>query len=427
MDLNSDGSFICQLNDTLIVQDERAHQLKSIGKDGNSRWSYFYSDPLSMFARDNSYFCFIDHRNDTQILVCLGVNGTVAWSKAVSAQSNVFRGEDGNYYLQAGFMQMDTNHSTCTVTCLDEKGNERWIQTSDSGLIVWGICSDGTAILRQDIYDLNVTPPGIIIVKQELISVSSDGNILGRLSLPSNAFNAFRLYEQESNGTIVAYFEDVMNFTTYHYMGMTEDLQHNWSLKTSNMEDRGKTIGSVTYKINNTGVVGDNGNTYSIATLGAYNASDGTLLFKTDFQGISFYWVDVNSGTVYVEDRAGSFWAVDQEGQANFALGAAGWQAFDTYGNGLLLYGSSSIKLIDDQGSPEWQYDLEEGTIKSVHVGTDSTIYLITDVGISAVHKPQVSTTMVYIVALISIDILVILTCGLWLMDHRLPEERHGP
>ena len=91
------------------------------------------------------------------------------------------------------------------------------------------------------------------------------------------------------------------------------------------------------------------------------------------------------------------------------------------------MYDDIGLKLIGPDGSTQWQYDLDGGVIRSVHVASDGTIMAWANDGLIAIHKPTMSTNMMYLVGMVTFDLLVILIAGVWIQGRRSPIERKTP
>jgi hypothetical protein len=50
-------------------------------------------------------------------------------------------------------------------------------------------------------------------------------------------------------------------------------------------------------------------------------------------------------------------------------------------------------------------------------MGSNDTVYVLTDDKFIVLYKPTVSMPSEYLIALISVDLLVALSSGLWIMD----------
>lgn len=253
----------------------------------------------------------------------------------------------------------------------------------------------------------------------EIISISPKGTVLGRMNMSMFPSLRFEYAGQAVNGTIVAYLMD-SNWTTYNYIGITEDLRHIWPVENSSkyqqLDEKSKTIGSMTYSFEHRT---DNwSNAYT--TVCAYNNSDASYSYKTvifgNFSGPVYY----TEGTVYVRDACNAVWAIDQDGRAYCANGSIGWSVYGTYGDGLLLYRPLGLELVGSLGSSEWQYDLNVNYINSIFVEADHTIVVVTSDAIIAIDKPTMTMTMTYLMGLVAFDLLFCLTAGIWILDRRL-------
>jgi hypothetical protein len=62
-----------------------------------------------------------------------------------------------------------------------------------------------------------------------------------------------------------------------------------------------------------------------------------------------------------------------------------------------------------------------------MHVASDGTIMVWATDGLTAFHKPMMSNNMMCIIGLVAFDLLVVLTSGIWIMDHRSPKQKKTP
>jgi hypothetical protein len=414
MDIKNADDTFGLLNNTIIVNDLSSKQLESIDSNGNVIHRYPYTQLVTSGASDNNYFCYIDAANGTDTIVCIGANGLQQWNFSYPNINEIIH-MGGNYYLL-----IHDNSSMDTIVCISGGGSERWAFTNTTSISVIGVCSDGTTIVGQGIFDpASASNP----VKREWITISPSGAVLGELNI-TPASEIYRYVGEASNGTIIAYSSDFMN-GSMHYVGLTKDLKRNWSLGLSYGEG-GITIGSVNYQWDGWDGQTENGTDYSYSILSAYNISNGVLLFRTNLTGVTIGTVYVNGGTTFTESDSSNLWTVQTDGRAYEANGTTGWQIVGAYGNGLLINDDIGIKLIDPHGSTEWQYNLDSWTISSVNIGGDGTIFVVSNDGVMAIHKPTMSMTMTYLMMLVGFDILVSLTGSIWLFDHRSKEKRNG-
>jgi hypothetical protein len=92
---------------------------------------------------------------------------------------------------------------------------------------------------------------------------------------------------------------------------------------------------------------------------------------------------------------------------------------FGSYGDGFLVYKTTWLKLIGSDGSTEWQFDLDGTMINQLCVGTGGTIFILTSDSVTAIDKPRMPTTSIYLVGLVSIDLLFVLLGSVWMFENR--------
>ena len=258
---------------------------------------------------------------------------------------------------------------------------------------------------------------------KELISLSANGTTQGRLDESNLPAGMFSYAERANNGTII-----VCHRYDYQakldFWGMTDDLHQLWSKMNGSDFDRygGNEYvlgeGSIRYSLSSRNVTGDYGIVLTVSTLSAYNSSTGSYLFKTDFNG-GPGMVSVNGNTVFYEDYYGQIWAIGPDGRAHEAIDSAGWLKFSSYGDGFLIYKTTGLKLIGSDGSTTWQFNLDGTSINHFYVGTGGTIYVMTSDAVTAIDKPKMPTTSMFMVGLVGIDLLFVLLGSMWLFENR--------
>lgn len=343
LEIKNSDEIACQINDTIIVHDDASKQLESIDSNGSTIQNFPCASLISV-ENHNSYCSYTDQNNGTTTISCIGTNGLKESSFTHPGVCGVYRSDDGNYFY---YLHSQDNSTMDTMKCVRGDGSEKWSFTYGTNLSLCGVCDDGTVIVGHDFSQcLNVTSQTWEPVVKEWFSISLNGTVLGIMNQP---LSTTYVYDGEAgNGTIEAHYYDWTDCSCKN-VGLTEDLQNNWTLEASN-------------------------------TTGAYQAN-----------------------------------------------GTSGWNVAGAYENGLLLYDDIGVKLIDDHASTQWQYDLDSWTISSVHIGTDGTIFVVSNDGVVAIHKPTMSMTMTYLMVLVGFDVLVVLTGSIWLLDRRSKEKRNGP
>jgi hypothetical protein len=421
------------INDSALINDISDQELRCLGSDGSVAWSYPYMG-MDMLIAQNGHICFVENKDGIK-LTCLDYNGSLKWtlpdpwanvaSSFPGSETYGMPGADGNTYLFSS--------TACSVWCIGTSGQQKWTFTVDNGVIGSPIIyPDGTVLVAHIITNassLNSGHPqlgnGEEIIGEELVCISSNGSVVDTLEIPDLQSDLRYTFEQATNGTAIIRTYDFANSTS-NVIGLSDHLQIMWSVQDVDLNDPVQGTGSVIYYLEHRSEVIDAyGGIQHFTTLCAYSNSNGSFLYRTDFSGSFSGGLFVNGDTTFLNEND-KMWIVGPDGQAR-SVGTSGWIIYGAYEDGLLLYDDIGFKLIGADGSTEWQYDLDSGVIQSMHVASDGTIMVWANDGLTAFHKPTMSNNMMYIVGLVAFDLLVVLTAGIWIMDHRSPKGRKTP
>ncbi len=394
LDMNTGDGMVYQVNGSIIVNDVNAMAIRSINSDGGVVWTHPYTDLVSFYL-DNNSFLLIDRHNGTSTLNFLEGNGSLKWSLTESGLDGCVPYDDHLYVHVSG------NSTTNSILCLNGDGTIKWEYTDNGILNVWGALPNGTALLEHDDF------------LDELISISPNGTEMGKRDISSSSY---WYMGQASNGTILAY---NMNGEE----GLTVDLQKMWFLGNQSLLDGPgswtQTVGSTTYNL--TWNMDNNSNPST--TLTAYHSGDDVQLYKTEFRGNLSAPIYVNGDTLFVMDNSSFYWAVDSDGRAYRSNDSERGMALGIYEDGLLIWDGRWLELIDSRGSTEWQLNPTQNDDWSTSFLVNDTIILVTSDGITAIYKPQISTTTMEMVGLVGVDLLIVLLGSLWLLDHRFHKD----
>jgi hypothetical protein len=418
------------INDSAIINDLRDKEIRCISSDGSVAWSYPYTD-ASLLIAQNDQVCFIDD----VMITCLDHNGSLEWrlpdpwvnetSTFPSGRTFGIPEADGNTYLFGSTAR--------SVMCIDGQGTEKWTYTVDNGAIGSSIVySDGTALIAHTITNVSSLNSGRAqlgngeeIIGKELICISPNGTVLGKMEIPGYRTDIHQSFEQAANGTATFCTLDFNN-STRSVIGLSNHLAILWAVTNIDLNAPVQGEGSVIYYLEHRTVDLDSyGNTQALTTLCVYNTTSGVFLCKIDFPGSFSGGLWVNGDTAFLSEN-NKMWAVGPDGHAQSVI-TSGWFVLGTYGDGILLRDDIGFRLIGPEGSKEWQYDLDTGVIQDVHVASDGTIMVWANDGLTAIHKPAMSSNMMYLVGLVTFDLLVILIAGIWIQDRRSPRERKTP
>jgi hypothetical protein len=84
--------------------------------------------------------------------------------------------------------------------------------------------------------------------------------------------------------------------------------------------------------------------------------------------------------------------------------------------SGVLVQSDDSVTEIGKDGS-FWTYGGIDSPILGGKLGSNSTVYVLTQDKFIVLNKPTVSMPSEYRIALISVDLLIALSSGLWIAD----------
>ena len=190
---------------------------------------------------------------------------------------------DGNTYIFSSTAR--------SVQSVDGVGSERWTFTVDNGIISSPVVySDGTVIIDHII--TNVTSlnsgrsqlgNGEEIIGKELIRISPNGTVCDILEIYGFMSVPTRYFEPAANGTISLCTYDPSNQTS-SFIGLSNHLQIMWLANYTDVN--GPVQGKGSIYLEHHSVENDPyGNFQQLTTLCAYNTSNGSYLFRTDFSG----------------------------------------------------------------------------------------------------------------------------------------------
>lgn len=427
------GQVVSHTNDSIIMNDVDDLKIRSIDSNNRVVWEHPYTSLVSYNQYYMDDLLLIDKHNGTTTLECLKKNGGLKWSFTEAGMDRCDTGYDRNLYLHIANGSM-----TGTVLCLNSNGWVNWRYTDNGSVNLWGSCTDGTVLIDHGVGSKNAISLYDDLAFDELISISSDGSILGKRnafsysSIISGSVNFINFINLEKNGTITIPFinDNSLSGPFYVEMGLTKDLQKNWTMEPTEpiqpqeqLNDWMITIQTVNYSFSRS--IDDHGN-ISNTTLSARRTSDSAFRFRTEFQG-AVGNVFVNGDTAYLEDEARMIWAVGPDGRAYRSNETGVVWIMGIYGDGLLVQKNDSIVLIGSHGSTEWRYGLDLDTnFNTSFLLANDTIIEVTGNSITAIYKPGMSTTMAYVFILVGVDLLVGLLGSMWLVDHWL-HRKVGP
>jgi hypothetical protein len=219
-----------------------------------------------------------------------------------------------------------------------------------------------------------------------------------------------------SNGTLLSITRDGQRMTSM--VGLNEDLVPLWSVQNCSYDLPVQGPGSIIYYLEPGIGPSVDGQESKITTLCAYNTSNASFLYRTEIPNSLTWSILVDGDHVFLVSYE-SVWAVGPDGKAYRAEGCDGWKNNGIYNGGLLLSNDRSMKLVGNDGSTDWQYDMDSGSILEIFPGENGALIVVTNSAVTAIHKPTISTSMTYLVGLIVIDLLVVVIGSLWILHYQ--------
>jgi hypothetical protein len=392
--ITSDGSIIFIDNDH--------HVISLVNSDGGVVWTHTY-DPGSSYPQIvDGHIYFIDvTENGNYSLECIRMDGSWKLSTPCPPIQNFIPGADGRIY--ATWSQ--NNASISTVYCI-EGGSVVWNFTRNGSLAITNVWEIGNVLLRHSEGHVESTNFSQMMMwdLDEAIMLSPNGSLMWNVPFTSDGHLSSSFSEVTSNGTIVI---------IYDYRGWRESREYTIS---------GNLIWTSNVSIDQT-------NTYSYFGCQALG-NNVESVFKVDWNDYTKGWIvrlnETWGGSMY--DLNGMEIFVSSDGQA-FGFDPNGtilWHIYtDMIGTtqccidfklGLLVQSDNAITKIGKDGS-YWTYDGIDSTIYGGRLGQNNTVYVLTSDKLMVLYKPTVSTPTEYLIAMLSVDMLIALSSVLWIAD----------
>jgi outer membrane protein assembly factor BamB len=398
--MTADGSIVFIDTDNQLIS--------LLDNNGIVRWSHEFS-PDSSYPQiyGNSIYFVNASSNGNFYLNCISLDGVWASSTPCPPIYNFFVADDGRIY---GLHQVN-NESISSIYSI-EGGSVIWNLTEKGSLGVIKVWTDGRVLIKHTdshLVTTNITQT-IVVDTEEMIMMDPNGTPEWRLPFPQDdGYYYSGNLEITSNGTIV-----LSQFAP----GWLQTHAYNLS-------------GSLLWTSNGTYDSSDTSTYFGCQQ----RASDGQhkyveQVYKVDRANDSNSWVvylnDTWGGTMY--ELNGSEIFVSSDGQAFcFDLNGSILWHIDTEVTGtvrsyvdpnlgVLVQSDNTVTMINKDGS-FWTYGGIASSIMGGRFGPNNTVFVLTNDKLIVLYKPTVSMPSEYLIAMISVDLLVSLSVGLWIAD----------
>jgi hypothetical protein len=395
----SDGS--------VIFIDTEHHLISLVDADGQVRWSHDF-DPNSSCPQifDGSVYFTNISTNGNYYLNCISLDGVSVSSTKFPPVQSFFIGNDGRTYGQWS----EHNVSRSSIYSI-EGGSIIWSLTENGSFSVIRVWDDGTVLLKHTVSHFVTDDFSQVNVfeSDELLMMCPNGSSEWRTPCPNvDGHYSSSSVEIASNGTIVLDQYDADKICTQGY-----DLSGHLIWASTRSYDQ-STQGPVYFGCQALG--GPHRYVESVFKVDPCNSSKSWTIYLNDTWGGSMY--EMNGTEIFVSSDGQAF-GVDPNGSLlwHTDTGVTGTtRSYVDPESGVLVQSDNTVTKIGKDGS-FWTYGGIDSLILGGKLGPNNTVYVLTDDKFIVLYKPTVSMPSEYLIALISADLLIALSSGLWIAD----------
>ncbi len=405
------------LDSSILFTDSEHHLITLVDADGSVRWSHDYGSELvyTEIVDDNVYL--IDVTEEGQYaLDCIGMDGIWKWTTPCPPILRFAHGDDGREYA-SGYTNSNIIINTTIYSI--EGGSINWAFTQNGSLTVDRIWNDGRVLLHHmnfDEYLINNSYT-TVLDSDEMILLSENGTPVWNLPFPTEGGSDGRSRaEVANNGTIVLVHEYPIR--AWESARISQGYSVSGTLIWTRNESYDSSIRTDSYF----GCLAMEGNVESVFKVDMADDSNSWNILLNDTWGGSMYDLEgieifvSSNGQAYCMDPNGSIlWHID-----GGLTGSSGCAINPELG--ILAKSHHSIMMIGIDGSC-WVYDGLDSTIIGARFGPDGTVIAMTEDKLVMIHKPTVSMPTEYLIAMLSVDLLITLSLILWIADRLVKKE----
>jgi hypothetical protein len=396
----SDGS--------VIFTDTEHHLISLVDGDGRVRWSHEF-DPNSSGPQifDGSVYFTNISASGNYYLNCISLDGRGMSSTPCPPIQSFFVGDDGRTYGQWS----ERNVSRSSIYSI-EGGSVIWNLTENGSFSVIKVWENGEVLLMHAVSHYVITSFSQVNVfdSEELLMIGPNGSSEWKIPCKEDGPYPDTSAKIASNGTIVLdrYVSDMIFTDGYDMSGHLM-----WTLCGS--YDSYAQSPSF-FECQACGTVCQHQNVESVFKVDPSNSSNSWTTYLNDTWGGSLY--ELNGTEMFVSSDGQAF-GLDSNGTILWHTDTAVTGTARSYvdpESGVLVQSDGAVTEIGKDGS-FWTYGGIDSPIVASKLGYNDTVYVLTDDKFIVLYKPTVSMPSEYLIALISVDLLVALSSGLWITD----------
>lgn len=392
---------------SVIFIDTEHHLISLVDVEGQVRWSHDF-DPNSTGVQvfDGSFYFTNSSENGNYYLNRISLDGRETSSTPCPPIQNFLIGDDGRTYGRWS----ERNVSRSSIYSI-EGGSVIWSLTENGSFSVIKVWEDGTVLLQHTIshFVTNEFSQVNVFDSDELLMVRPDGSLEWKLLCPKDNGHYWSSYtEIASNGTILLDQYDSDRICTRGY-----DLS-GCLIWTNNRTNDPSAQAAPYFGCQALG--GSGKYVESVFKVDPGNSSNSWTIFLNDTWGGSMY--ELNGTEIFVSSDGQAF-GLDPNGSLLWHIdtGVTGTtKSCVDPESGVLVQSDNAVTKIGKDGS-FWTYGGIDSQILGGRLEPNNTVYVLTNDKFIVLYKPTVSMPSEYLIALISVDLLVALSSGLWMAD----------
>jgi hypothetical protein len=389
----------------IFFTDTEQHLISLVDREGTVEWSHNYGAALDYYQIvDGDLYLIEVSKDGKSSLDCVGMDGIWKSSTPCPPIYSFVHGDDGGIYA---YGHENDNSTIYNI----EVGIIKWAFTQNGSIGIMNISEDGKVLLWHTHYHsyFNITFPAFDV--DEAILLSPNGLPQWSVQFPTvNGFSGSSYANVANNGTIILGYEFDGTRQTQGYT-VSGDLLWNSNVSTDMSSEN-----AVHYECQSQG-----GNrlheyveaVYKVDPLNKSN--DWTVLLNDTYGGAMYFLEEVevflsNDGQAFGLDPNGTvLWHIN-------IIVTGSPQCMIDHEQGMLVRLENSATKIEKDGS-YWTYDGFDSSVKDLRFGPNNTVYVLTADKLVVLSKPTVSTPTEYLIAMLSVDLLIVLSSGLWIAD----------
>jgi hypothetical protein len=386
---------------SILLNDYEHHLISLVDPNGMVEWSHDYGSYLgSCQINGDEFYMIAVSESGNYTLDCITMDGVWKSSMPFPSIDTFTLGPNGPDFAIGNKGYNSTIYNI-------EGGSINWAYTQNGSLAIGDRLNDGRVLLRHVNASFNTADYDV----NEIVMLSSMGIPEWKRPFPHvGGYYGTSTAEIAANGTIVAVRQ--VSLGGLEEARLTQGYTTSGDLVWAKNESFDFSIARDPYFTSKAWA----GNVISMSKVDPTDSSRGWNVMLNDTQHGSIYEMD---GMEFFLSSDGQAFGLDSNGKILWHIntGIADSQLCEVNDSqGLLLRTDYSILKIGMDGS-FWVFDVADSSIRDARFGSYNTVYVMASDKMVVLDKPTVSTPTEYLIAMLSVDMLVVLSSALWIAD----------